>query len=221
MVSRSEGYRRGASKEGLALEVFAAFAMRKLRVRLLQISDAEENYRYGDFRSPSGATVECKGQPIDPQRYPLNFVEVFEVTGNDRHRGGFEDLADLLAMRPEQLADVQVEDRTMRSTYPLGCPDRVSVSIRSIAQSQYTAYVNYQDGGRHIYLYSRDELMHHILSECRRGFLRGAGRSNEDTFAVKVPLAEARWWRTQGNYWEFGGHGREAGFIRDVQAVLL
>ena len=36
------------------------------------------------------------------------------------------------------------------------------------------------------------------------GFVRGAGRSNEDTFAVFVPLPRLRWQRHDGN-WEFRG----------------
>jgi hypothetical protein len=92
VVTRSEGYRRGVPKEEAALQVVESFFERELSVRLERITNREENYRQGDFRvNGSKATIECKRQPIDPVRYPQNFVEVFETTSNPRHEGGSDE----------------------------------------------------------------------------------------------------------------------------------
>lgn len=202
MVTRSEGYRRGVPKEEAALQVVESFFERELSVRLERITNREENYRQGDFRvNGSEATIECKGQPIDPVRYPQNFVEVFEITSNPRHEGGLTRVAEILGVPVDDISEARVKNRGVR----VGGPQCVSVSVTPISGSAATAYVNAADGGRHLYLYARDEL----LQACRQaaigeGFVRGAGRSNEDTFAVFVPLPRLRWQRHDGN-WEFRG----------------
>jgi hypothetical protein len=88
---------------------------------------------------------------------------------------------------------------------PLGHPPRVSVSLTSIAGSHFTAYVNPEDDGRHIYLYRRDELLKHVQIAVMRELLRGAGKSNEDTLAVLIPLSLWRWSRTRDQDWAYQG----------------
>jgi hypothetical protein len=220
MVSRSEGYRQGAGKESLALDIVQRFLVTVAGVDSELVTDAERNYFEGDLDLPSGETMECKGQPIDPRKYKKNFVEVFEVTNNARHASGFDDLAALLGLRPDALARVPVTDRVQRRTYALGVQASVSVSIRSIVSSALTTYVNYQFDGRHIYVYERDELVGHICSEVLNGLERGAGKSNEDTFAVRVPVAEMRWER-DGAAWIYTGSGTEAAAVVRIQSVAL
>ncbi|MEY4364745.1 MAG: hypothetical protein RLZZ305_89 [Actinomycetota bacterium] len=218
MVTRNEGYRRGAGKEQMSLAVLRGFLQEKIGCAGEEISGPDDNYRSGDLVFPSGRTVECKGQPIDPDRYSQNFVEVFEQTSNDRHLGGFARVAELLDITTAELARASVRFRG-RSVH-VGEPDRVSVSITSIAAASFTAYVNHTDGGKHIYVYERDELMSHIRSGVRKGMVRGAGNSNEDTFAVFVPLARMRWTRRDGK-WVPGGEEKEPGSLRRLTACLL
>jgi hypothetical protein len=220
VVSRSEGYRRGAGKERLALDIAAEFFGGGIGIELIEIDDPDENYLLGDWRSPSGETIECKGQPIDPTRYPLNFVEIFEVTENPRHRGGFEDLAELLGIPPTLLEEVTVT-LPDRSAARLGRPPYVSISVRSIYRSAFTVYVNYLDGGRWIYVYERGELTDRIAAAVRRGgLLRGAGKSNEDTFAVKLPIPRARWRRSADFGWTWTGEGSEVDATSMLEQVL-
>lgn len=145
-----------------------------------RITDAQENYERGDFLAPSGATIECKGQPIDPARYKQNFVEIFEVTENERHRDGFTTVAELLGIDLVRAERIPVRIKGRGVPTPLGRPDFISVSIRSMAASGWTIYVNHVGG--HVYLYSSDEIMEHLRSTAPLGLARGAGRSNEDTF---------------------------------------
>jgi hypothetical protein len=211
-ISRSEGYRRGRGKESVALDIIAGF-FTGLDIPVVPITDANENYQWGDFRVPNGLTLECKGQPIDPTRYDRNFVEVFEITSNSLHAEGFADLALMLGLTLDDLAAVPVRHRG--ETRRLGTPPCVSVSVRSIFQSFGTVYVNCADGGRWIYLYSRQSLTRHIRREVRRGLSRGVGNSNDDTLAVFVPLPRAMWRRVDGD-WIWAGSGDE----REVVGAL-
>ncbi|MGA1361795.1 MAG: hypothetical protein ACO36A_02610 [Ilumatobacteraceae bacterium] len=218
MVTRNEGYGRGAGKEELALTALRGFLTEKIGNAGDEITGYDDNYRMGDLRFPSGTTVECKGQPIDPARYTQNFVEVFEVTRNDLHMGGLDRAAELLGMSVADLTRTSV--RVRGTTGTVGDQPRVSVSISSIATAGFTAYVNYVDGGRHIYVYERDELMGHIRTAARRGFVRGAGNSNEDTFAVFVPLSRMRWSRS-GASWRAAGDEPEQESLARLSRSLL
>jgi hypothetical protein len=220
MVTRGEGYRRSAGKEAIALEVAGLFFGNALDTRVDVITDKDDNYALGDFKTSSGATIECKSQPIDPVKYPLNFVEVFEVTHNDMHLGGLAALAELLDMSVDQLATVPVWMSKQRRSMPLGRPERISVSIRSIAGSAATCYVNPLMGGRHVYVYGRDELMAAITKAVAQGLVRGAGKSNDDTFAVKIPLADRRWSRGDDFDWQWHGIGVETDAIESLQELL-
>lgn len=218
MVTRNEGYGRGAGKEELALAALRGFLKEKIGHRGEEITGYEDNYRLGDLSFPTGVTVECKGQPVDPARYPQNFVEVFEVTANDLHLGGLARAAELLGMPVDDLVRTRVRARGAAGV--VGNQQRVSVSISSIAAAGFTAYVNYLDGGRHIYVYERDELMGHIRTAARQGFVRGAGNSNEDTFAVFVPLSRMRWSRN-GTDWRATGDEPEQDSLGRLSRSLL
>ena len=71
------------------------------------------------------ATIECKGQPIDPVRYPQNFVEVFEITSNPRHEGGLTRVAEILGVPVDDISEARVKNRGVR----VGGPQCVSVSV--------------------------------------------------------------------------------------------
>jgi hypothetical protein len=218
MISRSDGYRRSAGKEQISIAVLQKFFREKIGNSGEIIVGAEENYRVGDLRFPQGLTIECKGQPIDPERYLQNFVEVFEVTENDRHVGGLSQIAELLDMTIDEIAQTSVRFRGAVSK--VGNPPRVSVSITSICAAAYTAYVNSTNGGLHIYLYSRSEIVSHLRAAIRKGFVRGAGKSNEDTFAVFVPLAQMRWTRRNG-VWSISGNFPDQVVVSRLVADLL
>lgn len=219
MVSRSEGYRLGAGKEELALDVLERFLIQKMSVRTERIEGYDENYQFGDLCAPSGVTIECKGQGIDPVRFPQNFVEVFEATNNAARAGGFADVAELLGLTVLELSEATVRMRDGSLT-TVGRLPYVSVSIRSIVQSRFTAYVNYEMGGKHIYLYENDEIVTAIREAVWTGMVRGAGRSNEDTFAVRIPVARMRWYRV-GAQWIYGGVDDERGIILALRRELL
>jgi hypothetical protein len=186
------------------------------------VTGADDNYRLGDFKVTSGRSIECKGQPIDPGRYPLNFVEVFEATVSTSHALGFARVAELLAIPVEDLANAPIDDR--RKTWPkqrhLGQPPHVSVSIESIVASALTVYVNYLDDGKHIYVYDSNDLTEMIRRAVRAvGFKRGMGQSNQDTFAVQVPIPESRWSR-DSDRWEFSGPGDERQSLEHIHTEL-
>ena len=217
MISRRDGYLRGAGKEELSIEILQRFFKTKIGLSGEAILGAQDNYEHGDLRFPTGTTIECKGQPIDPKRYQRNFVEVFEFTNNPQHGDGFRRLGDVLRITPDRLADVTV---TFGSTQNLlGRPTRVSLSVLSMHHASYTAYVNYKDGGRFIYLYEQDEIANLIREAVLKGLRRGAGNSNEDTFSVLIPISRMRWGRT-GSDWVYEGVGSEVGQLKVVKGIL-
>lgn len=222
MPTRGEGYQRAVGKEELALRVAEDFFRTVLGLEPLRINDRDENYTLGDFRF-RGGTVECKGQPIDPDRYRQNFVEVFEAPDNKRgyHLAGFDQVAGYLGATSAELEGMMVAER--RADYgggsgPLGRIEHVSVSITSMTNSLYVVYVN--SGAGHLYLYSSRELVALIANRVRAGgLMRGLGDSNDDTFAVMVPLPDYRWKRTEGE-WHWTGAGEEEPAIESVRNQL-
>jgi|APSaa5957512535_1039671.scaffolds.fasta_scaffold22401_3 hypothetical protein len=212
MVTRKEGYRRGVPKEEAALQVVEAFFAAEADVTLERIWEREKNYRNGDFlMKGSLSTIECKGQPINPSKYSQNFVEIFEVTSKIKHASGLKDTAQILGISLDAISAAKVADRRAGAS---GCTQVgrlpfVSASLTSISGSDATIYVNALDGGKFLYLYTREELLSACrLAILRSGFVRGAGMSNEDTFAVFVPLPELTWQR-KGGVWEFTGTAEE------------
>ena len=217
MVSRSEGYRRGAGKEQLSIDVLQEFLRDKLGRCGVVIDGQEDNYRHGDLRFPCGTTIECKGQPIDPFRYEQNFVELFESTQSDRHLGGLQRFADLLHLELSDIIHAKVRFRG--SIAQVGELKRVSVSITSMESAAFTAYVNYMNGGQHIYIYERDEILSNIRSGLKKGLVRGAGNSNEDTYAVFIPLPRMRWARNKERWAASGSESEIASISRLADAL--
>lgn len=208
MVTRAEGYQRSQGIEQIVSGVFHTFAAETLEWKLTDVRDPELNYLRGDYYLPSGKFIECKGQPIDPNRYPQNFVEVFERTSNPRHLGGQKALSALLGQTLPSLQDSKVYNAKSRTREVLGQIDCLSISIRPIMSAEFTGYVNYADGGRFVYLYTREEISRHVRTASLNGFFRGAGRSNEDTYAVLIPLARHRWVREKSR-WNYCGDGAQ------------
>lgn len=164
--------------------------------------------------------MECKGQAIDPQRHPQNFVEIFEITDHNRYEGGFQRLAALLEMSEDGLAALPVWVQKTRRRDVVGRPSKsVDVAIESFVGSAATIYVN-NVSGRHIYVYRRNELMAAIKKAIPQGLLRGVGKSNDETFAVKIPLADRRWSRGDDFVWKWRGVGVETDAIESLQELL-
>lgn len=224
-VSRAEGYRLGAPKEEAALACAEDFLARLLGLppeAVVRVEGAEANYLTGDLRLPSGATLEVKSQPIDPVKYAMNFVEVAEVTASRRHADGFGVLASLLAVDVARVGLVSVVDyrSSPPSSAPLGTPEFLSVSIRSMHHAVATIYVN--PGAGHLYLYRRDEIVGLVQDDVlRHGLRRGQGRSNDATLAVMVRLPRWVFWRSAGGLWHYRGAGRATQELGMIRSVLL
>lgn len=210
-VDRAEGYRRGAGKEEVSLALVSAFLLDALGESVARIEDPDANYRLGDLQcSTVDATIEVKGQPIDPEKYPKNFIEVFEDTSAgrlDHHAQGFDDVARRLGLAPSALAATRVQrfDRPGRPVEELGRLTHVSVSITSMFGSAATVYVN--NTSTMLYFYRSADLINLVQRAVRaEGLRRGQGASNRDTHAVLVPIAALRWSRGDGA-WRFVGDG--------------
>lgn len=201
-ITRAEGYARGRTREQAGLAWAERFLRDVAGVPVRRIADAAQNYAAGDLTAASGRTVEVKRQPIDPDRYRENFVEVFEATGNPAHAGGLRAVAELLGLDVATLVDAPARTDTGRER--VGPLPLVSVSLRSVAGSAITLYVN---PGQWIYAYDSPQLIAHVRDAVvTRGFRVGAGRSNGSTYAVQVPLPPCVWaWRH--NQWTYAGRG--------------
>lgn len=213
-VTRAAGYRASRGKEQPAIEAVTGFFAGRLGVELATVDDPDSNWLLGDLVTGAGVHLEVKGQPVDPSRHPLNFVEVCEVTGRERHADGLRVLAGVLGVTVDELAGFPVWDVPSRSRAVFGRPAGVSVSVRTLASARATAYVNVAGGW--LYVYGREELMGSVRAAVRAGMVRGAGRSNEDTVGVKVPLPRMRWRDDDGWGWVWAGDGDET----DALSVL-
>lgn len=223
-LTRNEGYRLGAPKEAAGIECARDFLSRLLKIEkdtVEMIEGADQNYRLGDLKLPAGHTLEVKRQPINPTRYPLNYVEVGELTFNPRHTNGAADLSRILQMNQDELANVSLRDfRTDgRPSSQFGSPEFLSVSLTSIAGSRATIYTNPDDG--YLYLYSRDEILGHVRKSVKNNNMRrGQGNSNDDGLAVLIPLPKWRFRQDKKGLWHFDGPGDRGEELRALRAYL-
>lgn len=209
MVSRSEGYKRSIGKEEKGLIVVEDFLGSIFSVTPKRIT-GKRNFEEGDLALPIG-NIEVKSQPINPFKYRKNFVEVCEVTDSTKphHKGGFQKLKSIINISSEQLASVKVCDmrkgiHSINRQLLFGKASYVSVSISNFANAKFCFYVNSSEENRFLYCYSSEWLLSEIrnvmLSE---GVSRGAGMSNEDTFAVFTRIKIV--WKYENNKWKFQG----------------
>jgi len=223
VVSRDEGYRLAKGKEGPALEMATEFFRRVIGVEPRVVTDFVENWENGDLCFPSGEYGECKGQPIDPEKYPMNFVELCEVTSNRLHHDGMQRVADAIGVDYWQLADASVwDDREgHKKLVAFGVPELVSPSIHTISSARVTIYVNAVSPTAHLYLYGRNEIVRYVREAVlSQELVRAAGRSNDDTFGVKIPLPSMRWISQEGGGWEYFGDGIGQDAVERVLSVL-
>jgi hypothetical protein len=214
-ITRTEGYKLGVSKEQGALDVFEDFMKHKLNIDAEFVTDKTENWKKGDFKLKNGKYIEVKGQPVDPEKYPVNFVEIGEITNKPYHTEGYKDLGDILSLS-SPLSDVKVLDKSTNARYNLGEPYALSVSIASMGNNTTYAYVNQTK--EIVYLYTAKTLLNFIREALdKRGIIKGAGKSNEDTLAVLVPNAAAIWKKTNGE-WKFIGNGDENVILNWLEA---
>lgn len=210
-ISREEGYRRSKGKEEQGIQVALNFCKQFFGITPIRIEDPKENYLYGDLRlnGTLEGTIEVKTQPIDPVKYTKNFVEVFEETKKERHQNGKKKFCELLDIRQTELDQCEYTVKSDKEKNAKGTledvDDRISVSIQSIRNSKYTIYVNPYGEVKYLYLYDSDALIRLIKeSMLRGGLVKGAGNSNNVTFAVFVPLPKKRWSCRDGT-WIFIG----------------
>lgn len=210
MVTRSEGYERSRGKEDPAIAVVLDCVEAVLGLQAKVITEETRNRRHGDIELVG--TAECKGQPIDPDHYDRNFVEVFEDTSamaQARHARGFTRTAQILSLNVSQLAGATYMDHRdpARPRRSVGMLSHVSASMESILGSDMTIYANADPQRTFVYFYTRPFLLAAVRKQVLDGGLRrGMGRSNEDTFGVLVPNSKARWRRTADG-WRFCGEG--------------
>lgn len=211
----------GRGKDDPALEVVRECIADVIGLEAHVIEDPERNRRHGDLELVG--TAECKGQPIDPDRYDHNVVEVFEDTtalGRHHHRGGFSRTAEILGLSHDELAHASYRDDRdpARPRKIVGPLSHVSASLESIAGSDMTIYANPDPERTFVYFYTREFLLHKVRDAiCRGGLRRGMGNAHENTFAVLVPVSPARWHRVDGR-WRFVGDGQPP--VHKIRAAL-
>jgi len=218
-ISRAEGYRRSAGKEGPAVALCAELLEAAFGLATRPIETALANRQRGDLDVLGRDwSVEVKGQPVSHERYQRNFVEVMEDTtkeGNSYHARGFEETADLLSLDVHQLAHARVSRPGHKGTVALGELDYASASLESFAGARLVAYVNVAE--QRVYIYGARTLLRHVREAVLgRGFVRGAGNSNEDTLGVFVAHAQARW-QKRADEWVYQGTVA----LDQVRAVVL
>lgn len=210
MITRNEGYMLGRGKEAGGIDLARRFMIDVLHEETWLIEGAENNYRHGDLMNKNGAGMEVKRQPIDPDRYAQNYVEVCELTSNPRHQGGFWRLCVLLGFPAELLERTPVGDGGQTT---FGHPPYVSCSLESIFDDNLTIYANPANG--YLYVYDRDEITGHIKAAVRRGMWRGLGNANEDSFGVKIPLP-GQIWQLVDDEWYYRGVGDRQAAIEEL-----
>jgi hypothetical protein len=222
-LDTDETYRTQAIKEAEGVECAQDFLQRLLRLELgavTQITSHEDNLAYGDLRLPSGATVEVRRHAINPGRYPLNYVQVGELSFNPRYPRGLAELATGLQIGLEELTQVTVRDfrDEAKPVSPLGNPEFFTPLITAILASQVTMYVNPTDG--FIYIYQRSEVVSAIRQSILNNNLRRGSGRNADGLAVLIPLPALRFRRDKKGLWRFDGPGKAEDHLPELRTLL-
>lgn len=231
-VNRNEGYDKGRLLGPIGERVAADFVEYVTATGVSLVKEEEANYRVGDLRvGDSKQSIEVKSQGIDPTKYNLNFVEVFEDMSeskskpNPNHADGFAQTAKHLSMSEDDLAEVEVRD--CRSgppihTGPLGRPVMVSASLTSIAGSVATIYTNnHNRGNEWLYLYRSPELLRLIRNAVRQGLDLGRGISNDRTYSVRVRVPETVWRRNAPGWFPYQRTSVGAGWNAITKAEVI
>jgi hypothetical protein len=222
--TRLEGYRTGTSRDEAGLLAATDFLSRLLGIPGDQLHAGEQGPNRDGARSlilPGGRSLYVLQKSINPDRYPLNYVEVAELAFNPRHPGGAGALARALDIPTDSLADAQVRD--FRPDTPalttFGRPEHVSVSMTPLLESTATMYINPDDG--HVYVYSQEEIRRHIRRAVLNNSLRRGQRTrSEDGLAVLIPLARWRFSKGKDGRWRFSGPGEPEPEKTALRALL-
>lgn len=207
-LTRTEGYRRAEGKEQAGIDLARAFLDDMVGIHCGDV-EGDENRTHGDLLAPSGDTIEVKRQPIDPLKYPANFIEIMEDMTRDpkpRHERGFARTAEILSMAPSLLAKLQVSSNGKTSR--LGMLSHASASMESMTRAKFVIYAN--PDLEVISMYSSMALLRDVRKNARRKLVRGAGNSNEDTIATFVPNSHASFRRVDGEWQNYGGMYRKS-----------
>lgn len=202
-LTRQEGYRRSVGKEQAGIDLARAFLDHMVGIHCADVVGAE-NRTHGDLLAPSGATIEVKRQPIDPLKYPANFIEIMEdMTRNPKphHADGFERTVEILMTTPSALSKMRVSSKG--KTKRLGMLSHVSASLESMMRASFVIYAN--PDLEVVSMYSCAALLREVRKNARRKLVRGAGDSNEDTIATFVPNSFASFRRVDDEWKNYGG----------------
>ena len=213
VVTRAEGYAAARGKEEAGLLAVLALFRDVTGLTLTRVPAGVDNMTLGDLTCGWDRYVEVKRQPVDPRRYARNFVEVCEESPNPRHRNGLEVLADQLGV-PVDTAAGWVWRRPASSggqSGRVGDLVGVSASLGPAAGGATVVYVNPggQDAPAWAYAYTGDALIGLVREQMGAGrAVRGAGRSNEYSIALSVPVPGLVWTADRaGAVWRFAGRG--------------
>lgn len=226
LQSRYSSYRKGLSSaipadeaspylrsaqlsKSKSIEMCKDFLARLLQVDSSEIQDIDAAYeanRGGDLLLPSTINVEVKARAINPSRYPLNHVAVAELEFDPTSNYGIYDLARMLEMPTDEVAEATVREFSHNSneSYTLGFPDYLKVLIKPIATAQVTMFCNPKEG--YIYLYKRTEILKAVAQAIRNsGFRRGQGGDYPDRLSVLIPLPRWRFHLAKDGKWRYSG----------------
>lgn len=218
-LERNAGYAKGKPKEAISIARFTDFLSQKITTDFNIVTDKETQWQFGDIKLGNEKFIEVKGQGINPNKYGgKNFIELGEMTFNEKHSGGFNRLKDILGI--PDLENQVISDRNKNVDRPFGSPDMFNVGLTPASNDTMYAYVNNKHDNAdevYIYLYSAKTLLslvkNAILSDSK--ITLGAGGANNVTFGITIPVAKAVWRRVNGE-WTFVGSGNEQEIIKAI-----
>jgi hypothetical protein len=206
-LSRREAYALCAGKEVPGLMAAETLLRQVYGTSPDLVTDPDENRTRGDFRMADGRYVEVKSQPICPDVFSSNIVEVCEIVGDsardfERHGGGFSRLAEWLGTTEDRLSDRIVHVARDGSVARFGFHETLHFSLTSMAAADATVFVNPRPPKFWAYVYPREELCSAVRHAARCGLHRGPGRMHDDAFGVYIPVAKHVYWCNHGEPWQ-------------------
>jgi hypothetical protein len=186
------------------------FLSRLLKIDQEAISrytDINIMYDKGDLVLPfSRKNIEVKVRAVNPDRYPMNHVNLGILKFDPRHQDGLKELAIMLGLDVAVLEEATVREfgYDTKESYLLGHPEHFSLSSHSLLSAVMTIYINPDQG--HIYLYTKEELKQYIAKAIQNSGLRkGQGGDDPDTISVLIPLPRWRFTKDNNGLWKYTG----------------
>ncbi len=170
---------------------------------------------------PSGKTIDLQNRLVNPDRYPLHYIEIANLTFNPRSNDGAAVLAHSLGIDLQKLTQLPI--RSLKNPtalkQPLGNPQFLSPTFAVTLGSDATLYT--EGSGKHVFIYTREEMKALVRKIVQTGNVRrGPGTLNTEVLSVLIALPKWRFEKDKRGLWRYEGDGTAGIEVHNLREFL-